>query len=202
MEKRECFISARKLLADGDIKGACYQYFDAEKADPSNAEAEFFSAYLAYLTMLKLKDYASAANAFETMAECLENAVKYLKEADGDRDEKMIVLSTIVKAYTPIPRFLSKAPITVSSSTIEKGVLSLYALGDAIKEHFGSEGVYMDIAVESWKEGVYLQRSYYVYKYNGVKPEVYASKIRKIDPKYTMPQKSGCISEYFTEYDI
>jgi hypothetical protein len=100
----------------------------------------------------------------------------------------------MVDAYTPITRFLFTKRISTTTSTIETGVLGLYALGNAIKRAFGSNPRAMEQAAKAWKEGVALQRQFYGYKYNGVNPEDYAAEIQKVDPAYTMPSKPGCIS--------
>jgi hypothetical protein len=68
----------------------------------------------------------------------VENAVKCVKESDEEEMGKLLIVTAMVKAYAPVPRYLYTRRISTSSSTIETGVLGLYALGDAIKNAFGA----------------------------------------------------------------
>lgn len=194
-QEREFLTAAREMLLNPDIDmdTICAQYYKVREANPDNAEAEFFAAYLGFKCLLKDND-ASCVKAFKAMIACLESAIKCVKESEGDIKEKYMVLCTMVKAYTPITRYIFTKRISTTSSTIESGTLGLYALGTAIKNEFGSEEEIVKLALEPWKEAVSLQRTYYAYKYNGVKPEDYVAEIQKIDPSYTMPDKAGCIS--------
>lgn len=192
--EKKYFVAARELLQGGDITNACCHYYKVQEENSENAEAEFFAAYLGYNGCIEENNGAAATNAFKAMTKCLEKAVKSVKKSDGDEREKLAVLSAIVELYTPITRFLFTKRISTTSNTIESGVLGLYALGSAIKNEFGSDPKVMKIVIEPWKEAVALQRQWYAYKYNGVKPEDYVAEIQKVEPSYTMPKKAGCIS--------
>lgn len=186
---------ARSYVVIGDMDNACVHYAKVSQDHPGEvAEAGFFEAYMSYKSLLEEKDGASATNAFKAMAACLKDAVNCIKESGKEELGQVMILTALVKAYTPITRFLFTQRISTTSSTIETGVLGLYALGDAIKAKYGSNPEAMKQAVEAWKEGVALQRQFYGYKYNGVTPEPYAEKIQKVEPAYTMPNKAGCIS--------
>lgn len=187
--------AARDYLIVGNMKDACVHYAKVSLDYPEEvAEADFFEAYMAYQNLLEANDAASAVNAFKVMAATLANAVKCVKESGVEDIGKVLILTAMVKAYTPITRFLFTKRISTTSSTIEIGVLGLYDLGNAIKKEFGSEPQAMEQAVEAWKEAVALQRQFYAYKYDGVRPEDYVAEIQKVDPAYTMPKKAGCIS--------
>ena len=194
-QEREFFTAARELLFDPEatMETICAHYYKAHEANPDNAEADFFATYLGFKGILK-DNSALSGKAFNAMTARLEKAVKYVKESDGDIKEKYMVLCTIVKTYTPITRYLFTKRISTTNSTIEGGVLGLYALGNTIKNEFASEEEVVKLALEPWKEAVSLQRTFYGYKYNGIKPEDYATEIQKMDPSYTMPSKAGCIS--------
>ncbi len=193
MTQENQFYLSRKFIKEGDVDEACHHYYLVKKEDPNNTEAEFFSAYLGYTVLIKTNS-ASAVNAFKAMIACLAAAVKYVKESEGNEDEKLLVISAMVEAYTPITRFLFTSHIDTSSSSIEGGTIGLYDLGSAIKKEFGSNPKFMEFAIKPWKEAVSLQRKFYAYKYNGINPEDYAAEIKKVDPAYTMPDKAGCIS--------
>ncbi len=189
---KKYLTTARDFLVTGDLDNACVHYFEVSKDAPENAEAEFFGAYLGYQSLVE-ENSASAVNAFKAMAACLEKAVKCVKESDVEDIGKGLILEKIVEVYTPITRFVFKK-FSTTASTIETGVLGLYALGNAIKKEFGSNPEAMKQAAVAWKEAVALQREFYAYKYNGVKPEDYEADIKKVDPTYTMPKKAGCVT--------
>ena len=187
--------AARSFLVLGEMDNALTHYAKVSQDHPGEvAEATFFEAYLGYQSLLEANHAASAVNAFKTMAASVEDAVKCVKESDKEEIEKLLIVTAMVQAYAPITRYLYTKRISTSSSTIETGVLGLYALGDAIKEAFGTNTETMKQAAEAWKEGVSIQQQFYAYKYQGVRAEDYAAKIQKVEPNYTMPSKTGCIS--------
>lgn len=195
-QEREFITTARALLSDpnADLEYTLAHYYQAHEANPDNAEAEFFAAYLGFKGLSKKGDGASAANAFKAMTNCLEKAIRCVKNSEGDETEKYTVLASMVKAYTPITRYLFAKHLSTTADTIEGGVLGLYALGTTIKNEFGTDAIFMQLVVEPWKEAVSLQRTYYAYKYKGVKPEDYVTEIQKFDPSYTIPNKAGCVT--------
>lgn len=187
--------TARSFLVLGEMDNACAHYAKVSQDHPEEvAEAEFFVAYWAYQDLLAENDAASAVNAFKAMAACVENAVKCVKESDEEEIGKILIVTAMVETYAPITRYLYTRRISTSSSTIETGVLGLYALGDAIKNAFGANPETMKQAAEAWKEGVSIQRQFHAYKYQGARAEDYVAKIQKVEPNYTMPSKAGCIS--------
>ena len=187
--------TARDFLVLGEMDKACVHYAKVSQDHPGEvAEAEFFEAYMGYQSLLEANDAASAVNAFKAMAACVENAVKCVKESDVEEIGKVLILTAMVETYAPITRYLYTRRISTSSSTIETGVLGLYALGDAIKNAFGANPETMMQAAEAWKEGVSIQQQFHAYKYQGARAEDYVAKIQKVEPNYTMPSKAGCIS--------
>lgn len=205
---KEFLTVARELLMGEHIKDACTHYYKVHEENPENAEAAFFADYLAYLLMIEEKNGTAAAKALISMRKNVENAVKCIKEAVFENDglntdltneqiqevNRLILVSKMVKIYAPITRFLFANRIATSAAAIETGVSGLYALGDAIEKEFDAKPEFMKEALVAWKEAVSLQRTYYAYKYDGVNPEDYATKIQKIDPSYTMPKKAGCVT--------
>ena len=121
------------------------------------------------------------------MAKCVKAAVECVKDSDSNEEEKIMVLTAMVEVYTPLTRYLFTGRISTTTSTIESGVLGLYALGSAIKNSFGSNSDAMNLALVPWKEAVSLQNTFYGYKYNGVKLDDYIDEIQKIEPTYTAP---------------
>ena len=199
--------TARELLMGRHIEDACAHYYKANELNPKNAEAEFFSDYLGYLSLVEERDGSSAANAFSAMTKCLEGAVEDISKAvfeevpdaefKGEAFQainRLMVISRLVEIYTPITRYLFTNRLSTTRDTIESGVLGLYALGSAIEKVFGGNLEFMKEAVKAWKEAVALQCQFYGYKYNGVTPDEYVTKIQKVEPAYTKPKKAGCVS--------
>lgn len=192
---KEFLAIARDFLIVGDKEDAYIHYAKvALDCDPQNSEAQFFMAVMSYNSLLNEKDYASAVNAFTSMAMYLKNAVSDVKNSDLEPAAKRLIIKGMVEAYTPVTRFLFKGRISTTSSTIQTGVRGLYNLGNAIKDNFDSDPAAMELAAVAWKEGVALQREFYAYKYDGVNPEDYAAKIQKVEPSYVMPKKAGCVT--------
>lgn len=178
---------SRRFLKDGDLVNSCCHYFMLSEKEPENEEANFFSAYYGYHTLLEESKYSTALVAFQSMIDRMDSAVEFVKKSDGDDAEKVMVLSAMVEWFTPITRYLFTGRISTTAKTIESGVLGLYTLGSAIKNNFESNPEALKLAVIPWKEAVSLQNTFYGYKYNGVKLEDYVAEIVKIDPTYTAP---------------
>ena len=66
-------------------------------------------------------------------------------------------------------------------------------LGNELESIYGNDAGAMAIAVLAWKEYVSLAQKWYAYPPKG-EAEIYAEKIKKIEPSYEMPKKAGCIS--------
>lgn len=193
-EKREFLDVARAMVVTGDVENGCAHYYKVFEADSENAEAEFFADYLGYLNLIEQADGPSAARAFSAMSDCVAKAVKWVKASEGEDMEKYLVVEKMVKSFTPITRFLYTKRLSTTKTTIEGGVLTLYKLGNVIKDEFGTAPEIQQLILEPWKEAVALQRQFYGFKYNDVKPEDYAAEIQKFDPSYTIPKKAGCVS--------
>lgn len=195
LTEQEWVDVARSIIVnDSDFEYAGAHYFKAEEKNPQNAEATFFAAYMSYKSLLGEGDTASATRAFRAMAENAAAAVEAIKEYQGVAEMQGVVAGAVAIVFTPVTRYVFTKLHQTAQVNIEKGVLALYALGDALQECFGDSATIVNLAVEAWKEGIALQRQYYAYKYEGVNPEEYAAKIQKVEPTYTMPKKSGCIS--------
>lgn len=182
-------IYSRKFLKEGDLVNCGCHYFMLHEKEPENEEANFFSAYYGYYTLLEKANYSSALVAFHKMIDCMESAVEFVKKSNGDDEEKVLVLSAMVEWFTPITRHLFTDRISTTTKTIESGVLALYTLGSAIKNNFESNPEALKLALTPWKEAVSLQNTFYGYKYNNVKLEDYVAEITKIDPTYIAPSK-------------
>ncbi len=195
--EREKLNEARAYLSNGEEAEAmgCYAVVAAE--NPENPEAKFFTHYTDYVDYIsdQQSDRSKLKLISINLINSLENAVKYVSEADCSKKEKLTVISQIVENYTSLPGFFIDCRISPIGETIESGVLSLYWLGSYIKNDFNEDPEAMKLAIIPWKEAVKQQQKWYAYKYEGYKAEDYVAQIQKVDPAYTMPQKAGCISK-------
>ena len=126
-------------------------------------------------------------------------------------EEQYATISEIVNAFIPetwsLNRYMNKKNTETKvgdsyvkvfdtgtiTSTCKNGMFTLRDLGNEIVKIYGGEAGAMAIAVLLWKEYVALAQKWYAYPPKG-EAEVYAEKIKKIDPNYEMPKKAGCIS--------
>ena len=79
------------------------------------------------------------------------------------------------------------------TSVCKTGMFAIRDLGNEIEKLYNGDPSAMSIAVLAWKEYVSLAQKWYAYPPKG-EAEVYAEKIKAIDPSYEMPKKAGCIS--------
>lgn len=79
----------------------------------------------------------------------------------------------------------------------KKGSTDLKIIMTSFKElgdRLGDDPAYKKIALEAWSEFVTFAQKFYALVEKG-EAEIYAEKIKKLDPSYIMPKKSGCISK-------
>ena len=82
-----------------------------------------------------------------------------------------------------------------TSEEIRPTLTRLKEIGDQL----GEVPEYKYVAVLAWSKFVKLAQQFYAYVEKG-EAEKYAEKIKKLDPSYVMPKKSGCISKI--DYDL
>ena len=192
LTEQEWVDVARDLIVNqNDIENACLHYFKAQELNPNNAEAEFFADYLGYKQLLEENEKLTALVAFKAMAKCVASAIAEIKEYKGAVNNQLAVASTVANIFTPLTRYISIQLLAQGTGAVE-GVLGLYALGDALNEHFGDNPMAIDLAVAAWKEGVLLQQMFFYLKYGGITAEGYAEKIKQVEPNYIVPKKNGC----------
>lgn len=192
LTEQEWIDIARHFVAEqSDIEGACYRYFKAREINPNNAEAEFFVDYLGYKQMLENDDKAATLRAFKKMAKQAALSVVGIKGYEGVGDNRVVIAGAIAITFTPLTRYVS-TQLFLAGAAVD-GVLGLYALGDALKEHFGDSPTITNLAVEAWKEAISIQRKFFEFDYSGIDVENYAGKIREVEPNYIIPKKEGCM---------
>ena len=79
------------------------------------------------------------------------------------------------------------------SACCKVGMVAIRDLGNTIESLYPGNAEASKLSVTAWKEYVSLAQKWYAYAPKG-EAEVYAEKIKKIEPDYEMPKKAGCIS--------
>ena len=129
--EKELLTAARELLMGEHIEDACTHYYAAHEENSKNAEAEFFGDYLAYSSLIEERNGAAAARALDAMTKNIEKAVASIKEAEFKEDTsetditgaeqqelcRLILISKMVKIYTPITRFLFTGRLSTTRDT-------------------------------------------------------------------------------------
>ena len=76
---------------------------------------------------------------------------------------------------------------------MKTGMQAVRDLGDEIVKLYGADPEAKRLAAVAWKEYVSLAQKMYAYAQKG-EAEIYAAKVKEVDPSYEMPKKAGCIS--------
>ncbi len=207
MENSKYLILARQARAEGNSEDAKVFYNKVREEDPENGEAKFFYAYYA----LYEGKNSELMKRFSNLCQVVPSAVRMVKNSDLSEAEKMETLSEIVNAFVPEVwsenRYMNgknretkvgDSYVTVfDASTIsscgKNGMQAICNLGDEIEKLYPDNKAAAQIAVIAWKEYVSLAQKWYAWAPKG-QAEIYAEKIKKIDPSYEMPKKAGCIS--------
>ena len=137
--------------------------------------------------------------------------MQLVKQSSASKEEQLNIVRDITNSFVPEPWALNRYMnnknheskvgdryVQVFSSSDlalcgKKGIQTLKELGDLIYALYPDDPECGKIAVVAWKEFVSLAQKWYAYAEKG-DAEVYAEKIKKIDPSYVMPKKAGCIS--------
>lgn len=207
MENSKYLILARQARAEGNSEDAKTYYNKVREENPEDGEAKFFYAFYA-LYEGKNKEIPQR---FGNVCQVIFPAIKMVKNSDASVTEQYATISEIVNAFIPetwsLNRYMNNKnhETKVGDSyvkvfeqseimaTCKKGMFTIRDLGNEIEKLYGGDADAMAIAVLAWKEYVSLAQKWYAYPPKG-EAEVYAEKIKKIEPSYEMPKKAGCIS--------
>ena len=207
MDMEKYLKLARQAKADDNSEDAKNYYNKVREEDPENGEAKFFYAYYA----LYEGKNGEIPTRFSNLCKVLPNSINLIENSSLPKAEKLIAIEEIVSTFVPetwaLNRYMnSKNHETKIGDSYVKvfesysiknvcvtGMKTLKALGDQIEKIFSIDPECKRIAVIAWKEYVSLSQKWYAYAEKG-DAEIYAEKIKKVDPSYEMPKKAGCIS--------
>lgn len=207
MEDNKYLTLARQARADGNSEDAKTYYNKVREDDPENGEAKFFYAYFA----LYEGKNGEIPQRFGNVCQAVFSAVKMVKSSTAPLAEQYATISEIVNAFLPMTWTLNRYMNNKNretkvgdsyvkvfdqssiTSSCKKGMFAIRDLGNELESIYGGDADAMAIAVLAWKEYVSLAQKWYAYPPKG-EAEIYAEKIKKIEPSYEMPKKAGCIS--------
>ena len=207
MELSKFLNLARQARAEGNSEDAKTYYNKVREENPEDGEAKFFYAYYALYEGTN-KELPSR---FKNLCQIVPTAVKMVKNSTLSEDEQLTTLAEIVGAFVPEVwaenRYMNQKnrETKVGDSYVKVfdasaivacckvGMMTIRDLGDQIEKLYPANKGAMSLAAKAWVEYVSLSQKWYSYAIKG-EAEVYAEKIKKVDPSYEMPKKAGCIS--------
>lgn len=207
METSKYLTLARQARAEGNTEDAKTYYNKVREENPESGEAKFFYAFYA----LYEGTNGEIPNRFANVCKVVGSSINLVKNSDATLSDQYAIISEMVAAFIPetwsLNRYMNKKNhetkigdsyvkvFDTSSITAccKNGMFTLRDLGDTIEKIYNNDSDAMKIAVLAWKEYVSLAQTWYAYAPKG-EADIYAEKIKKIDPTYEMPKKAGCIS--------
>lgn len=207
MEENKFLKLARQARAENNSEDAKTYYNKVREDDPENGEAKFFYAYYALYEGTNKELFTR----FSNLCKVLIPSINFVKESSFSKEEQLKSIEEIVSAFVPEvwaenqymnhknhetkvgDSYVKVFDASVIVSTSKLGLVTLKELGDHLDKLYVSDPVCKKLAVIAWKEYVSLAQKWYSYAPKG-DAEIYAEKIKKIEPSYEMPKKAGCIS--------
>lgn len=198
---------ARQARADGNSEDAKNFYNKLREENPESGEAKFFYAYYA----LYEGKNGELSKRFTNLCQVLPSSVKMVNASELSVSEQLNVLSEITNAFVPEVwaenRYMNRKnretkvgdsyvkvfDASEISACCKVGMVAIRDLGNTIESLYPGNAEASKLSVTAWKEYVSLAQKWYAYAPKG-EAEVYAEKIKKIEPDYEMPKKAGCIS--------
>lgn len=207
MEENKYLRLARQARAENNSEDAKTYYNKVREDDPENGEAKFFYSYYALYEGTNKELHTRFSNLCKT----LPSAIDMIKQSALSKSEQLKSVEEIVNCFVPEPwaenrymnaknretkigdSYVKVFDASIIRSCCITGMNALKALGDQLEKLYINDDECKRLAVIAWKEFVSLSQKWYAYATKG-EPEIYAEKIKKVDPTYEMPKKAGCIS--------
>ncbi len=207
MENNKYLILARQARAEDNSEDAKTYYNKVREENPEDGEAKFFYTYYA----LYEGTVGEIPHRFGNVCQAISSSIKMVKNSNAPVAEQYKIITELANAFIPMTWSLNRYmnlknretkigdsyvkvfETSTISASCKRGMFALRDLGDEIESIYDGDDGAMAIAVAAWKEYVSLAQKWYAYAPKG-EAEVYAEKIKKVDPSYEMPKKAGCIS--------
>ena len=207
MEENKYLTLARQAREEQNTEDAKTFYNKVREENPENGEAKYFYAFYA----LHEGTNGELSKRFSNLCLALTSSINLVSTSAMSKENQLKIIDEIVDSFVPETwaenRYMnSKNHETkigdsyvkvFEASTIRNccvtGMKALKDLGDQIAKLYTGDAEAKRIAVKAWKEYVSLSQTWYAYAVKG-DPELYAEKIKAVEPSYEMPKKAGCIS--------
>ena len=207
MEENKNLKLARQARAENNTEDAKLFYNKVREEFPDNGEAKYFYAYYSLYEGKNVE----IPSKFSNLCKGIVPAISMIKESSLSKEEQLASIGEIVNCFVPetwvLNRYMnnknhetkigdSYVKVFDNSSIIsvsKNGMATLKTLGDKIEGLYINDPECKKLATIAWKEYVSLSQKWYAWAVKG-DAEIYAEKIKKVDPSYEMPKKAGCIS--------
>ncbi|MBQ9117964.1 MAG: hypothetical protein IJY11_02040 [Clostridia bacterium] len=207
MEENKYLKLARQAKKDGNSEDAKNYYNKVREENPDDGEAKFYYAYYA----LYEGTNGELGRRFVNLCNVIPSAIDLIKQTDLEKADQLKLIEDIVETFVPETwaenRYMNRKnhetkvgdsyvkvfEVSVVRTCGQTGMAALKALGDQLENLYVADPECKRLAVIAWKEYVSLSQKWYAWAVKG-DAEIYAEKIKKVDPTYVMPEKAGCIS--------
>ena len=207
MEESKYLRLAREARAEDNSESAKMYYQKVREEDPENGEAKFFYAYYA----LYEGTNGQLPGKFSDLCKGVNSSIELIKNSSQPKAEQLKMVEEIVNAFVPETwanyKYMDRKNheqkigdeyVEVFSSNdrvhcTRTGIRAIRDLGNEIVKLYPGDPEAKRLAAVAWKEYVSLAQKMYAYAPKG-EAEIYAAKVKEIDPSYEMPKKAGCIS--------
>lgn len=200
MEENKYLKLARQARKENNSDDAKKFYDSARVELPNNGEAKYFYAFHDLLSCQNKEIYSKFIN----LTNALIPSIRLIAESDSTTNEKYELLKEIVTSFVPkvwgLNRFMNdkNQRVKIFDDSIIKeisqnGMIALKDLGDEIDKVSTSVPHANLLSCVAWKEYVSLSQTWWAWAVKG-DAEIYAAKIKNIEPSYEMPKRACCIS--------
>ena len=162
-------------------------YRIAFNENPENPEAKYFCKFTDFVDGFGTSE--DVRYPFLYVICSLEDAIKYVATFDCSDYEKSLVITTITSTYDILFKYLLEAINLFEVDLIDEYIVGLYWLGSYIYDDFQENSDLMAFAADPWKKAIELHQECGC-KHENYKIEDYVEKLKKIEPEYTVPEKS------------
>lgn len=207
MEENKYLKLARQARNENNSDDAKTFYNNVRIEQPDNGEAKYFYAFYDLMCCQNKEIYSK----FIYLTNALIPSIQLVAKSDSAASEKFETIGEIVDSFVPrvwaLNRFMNEKNHSTKigntyvkvfdDSTIKEisksGMTSLKNLGDEIDKLFPNDPDAKRLSCVSWKEYVSLSQTWWAWAVKG-DAEIYAAKIKSVEPAYEMPKRAGCIS--------